>query len=182
MKLKHCNITKILNIMLSVIILLLMLGCSSQDIPIYLQSENKYSSNNQDDGTPEYIAWVCADAYMRMVNGDLEFEEGFKIHLNYANSSIYDKFVSIKSEYLNQISDTRDYMQANKISISAIKFSQEFENDDGTVTIYRIHYFDDRNELYFKQDFINESGQWKIKSDNITDPFKFKEKFLFWYL
>lgn len=164
-----------------VLLLVLLCGCSVQNETSYFPSDTDYSKELNMD-TPEGIAKAITDTYAGMTTGDIDPKEGFERLLAFSPSTASEKMLEFKDQFVREINQTKDYFEANSDGIERFQFSKTEYKSENEASIYRIQYQKNGKKYYFVQDFVKENGAWKVKGDNISNPFVIKKKFLFWYL
>lgn len=168
-------------ILTATLLLALLCGCSVQNQISYLPSDTDYSKELAND-TPEGLAKSITDTYTKMTTGELAPEKGFELLLAYSPVAVIEKMAEYKDQFVKEIDTTRQYFEANSDAIERFEFSKTEYKSDNEASIYRIQYQKNGKKYYFVQDFIKENGAWKVKGDNISNPFTIKKKFLFWYI
>jgi len=172
---------KLFFVVLAVIACFAFTACADDGLPALMPADKEaYASDVS--GTPEALAKMSSQVYLAMVNGDLPAEDGFETLVNFSASSSAEQMQSLKSEFKKQIEQTKEYLDVNDDSVTGYAFSKtEYLNDD-EAKILRIQTHKNGKQYYFQQDFVKENGEWKIKGDNIADPFRIKSMFLWWYV
>lgn len=172
---------KLFFVALAVVACFMFTACADNGLPAFMPATEEDDSFDA-AGTPEELAKTSSQIYLAMVNGDLPAEDGYEKLLGFSCASSVEQMEALKTEFIKQINDTKEYLRANEDSIEGYSFAKtEYKNED-EATILRIQRHENGKQYYFKQDFVKENGEWKIKGDNITDPFRIKTKFLWWYI
>lgn len=173
---------KITLLLLIIFMLLMTFGCSeSQDETKFMPSATDYSQE-LGTATPEGLAKESSIIYQKMLSQDVTIEEGFDQLLVLSSEQASSSMLEYKDEFKKQINQTIDYFKQQNDAITGIDYTETFYKDENSASIQRIQNQKSGNKYYFKQDFVKESGVWKIKGDNVTNDFTIRTKILFWYI
>ncbi len=160
------------------------LGCAAAsvtDAPKLMPSEADYSSG-LDINSPEGLAKESSDVYKALMDKDITIEDGFNRLLDISCEQAASSMMEYEKEFGDQISATIDYFESEEDSILRYEFAQTEYTDENTASIKRIQVQQNGKKYYFRQDFVKEDGEWKIKGDNVENDFVLKQKFLFWFI
>ncbi len=82
-----------------------------------------------------------------------------------------------KTEFIQSIEDTKDYFDSQQEAIEGYDFSEcvEDSNYENRKVIYRIQNMKSGKKYYFRQDFVQEDGKWRIYGDNVENEFALEE-------
>ena len=163
-----------LRIGVSVILVVLFLGCKTQKEI----GEGKLSfpeadlSNTQDVNTPEGIAEATSTIYKDLVEGKTTTADIYPELIEYSAEVSRTQMKGMQNKFDESIRMSQDFFSQQNWHIKNFIFSKAIPGDNSMVGVYRIQVMDTGTLYYFKQDFIQENGAWKIRGDNISDPFK----------
>jgi hypothetical protein len=163
-------------IILIVLVSQILIACSAQigtGDTVYTISSTKYDSD-LDINSPEGLAQYSTESYMKMMSGEMDASEGFDTLMSHSATAYKDYNESQKDAFINYIRSTKRYFKEKDCRIDRYFFSETIY-DDEHASIYRIQLMSNGDMYYFRQDFVNENGTWKIRGDNPVDPFIIKK-------
>lgn len=174
---------KIRHISIVLLLVLILTSCAEKDNSQsrFMPSETDYTEE-WDINSPEGLAKASSELYMEMVNGDKDIEDGAKEMTGYAAADSAQQLRDSMDEFTNQIAATNNYLESTDDEVVGYQYAATEYTDNGEAKIRRIQTHKSGKEYYFEQGFVKEDGQWRIASDNLTDAFEIKTKFLFWYI
>lgn len=167
--------------MIMVLFLLLSLSaCSKQDSSIRNLKVSKTDFSKQVDiKTPEGIAYTSSMIYKNLADEKISVEEAIAELEKYSSKESLEALKKNQDEFRNQINDFISYLKANNDGIEKFEFAETVYVNSKEAYIERIQYDKSGSKYYFKQDFVLEDNEWKIRGDNVTDPFTIKKNSLF---
>jgi hypothetical protein len=122
--------------------------------------------------SPDGLAQYSGNSYIDMINGKVNPEDAFRELLKYSTAVSQDMMKDQLPSFVDNIELSRKFFEARGRSIKGYVYSKAIYPDKSSASIYRIQIMDDDKLYYFKQDFILENETWKIRGDNVIDPFK----------
>lgn len=144
-----------------------------QKLPVHERSDINPTGKPIDINSPEGLAQATARMYIRFSRDEIGVEEMLDGLLKYASKSSLeivnqnlDYYRRKMRDYLSTIRETNDVIGRIELSVTSY-------DDENNAYIERIHYMKNGSKYYFRQDFIKENGVWKVRGDNLTDPFRF---------
>ena len=158
------------------LLLFFLTGCSlNKDIGegdvTYKQSALDYSEP-LDINSPEGLAQYTSNAYMDLIAGKLDPKEEFPILLEHSFGESRALMEGALTRFVQDIELSKQYFESKDRTIAGYVYSETIYDGDAAASIYRIQKMNDGKLYYFKQDFVLEDGTWKIRGDNVQDPFK----------
>jgi hypothetical protein len=159
-----------------ILLFALFAGCAGpreigEGEPSFNQSEKNYAGP-LDINSPEGLALVSSTMYLDMINGKLDPQEAFPELLEYSSRASRNAMESMVKQFADNVRSSRDFFESRKLRIKGYTYSETVYSGGDKASIYRIQIMNNGHNYYFKQDFVLEEGAWKIKGDNICDPFK----------
>jgi hypothetical protein len=122
--------------------------------------------------SPDGLAQYSGNSYIAMINGKADPGDTFRELLKYSPAASRDMMKDQLSSFVDNIELSRKFFETRGRSIKGYVYSKAVYPDESSASIYRIQIMDDDRLYYFRQDFILEDETWKIRGDNIVDPFK----------
>ena len=164
---------RIRNVFIVFLIICLLASCAQQDT-IYISNDVSENDHQLDKkvNTPESLAIKSSQLYMMMVNGTIDVEDGIQEIIKITASASAKQLEEQHMEFASEINKTKQYMVSTNDKIIDYQYSKTEYTDDGVATIRRIQIHQNGKKYYFEQTFIQEDGEWKIKSDNLIDAFE----------
>ncbi len=155
--------------------LFFLTGCSlNQDIGegdvTYKQSALDYSEP-LDSNSPEGLAQYTSNTYMDMIAGKADPKEEFPVLLEHSSIESRALMEDALVRFVQDIELSRQYFESKGRAIAGYVYSETIYDGEDAASIYRIQKMNDGKLYYFKQDFVLEDGAWKIRGDNVQDPF-----------
>jgi len=129
-------------------------------------------SNLSDVKIPEGLARATSTIYRELIEKKRSTFDVYPELLDYSSEVSREQMKNMQNQFADSIEVTRDFFSARDLHIKEFVFSEAAYTDDSAASVYRIQVMNDGKLYYFKQDFILEKDAWKIKGDNICDPFK----------
>lgn len=168
-------------ILIMVLIAAMCIGCTGKENKAIGDKSSKYqfdaadSTNwDKEKNSPEWLALYSSSLYKEMLEGTVTCEEGLEAAKEMATAEAAEQLGGMETEFRQGIEATRESLKNNDgDKIKAFHFSECIKDPDyeGRYTIYRIQEMESGTLYYFKQDFIQESGQWKVYGNNVENPF-----------
>lgn len=163
---------KIILVFLLVFILILGSGCDKTQYRKLDASGSDFSSNLGTD-TPEGIARATGLIYMQISEGKLSVDEAMEKLTTFSSIDAQQEISKYKDKFRQGIEDFIDYSKEKGDKIVKIEFSKTVYDNTKEAHIERIQYHKSNNKrYYFTQDFVMEDGAWRVRGDNMADPFK----------
>jgi len=158
-------------------------GCTSNkvlgeiDAALQLELADHKVWESLDENTPEQLALKSSSVYKEMMNGELTPEDSFEKMREMATEQTLQSMSEQELSLINSIRVTSEQIQGENDAVESFDYSICIEDSEyeGRVTIYRIQNMKSGKQYYFKQDFIEENGTWKIYGDNVENPFSLKK-------
>ncbi|HWR22131.1 MAG TPA: hypothetical protein VN366_01525 [Feifaniaceae bacterium] len=136
----------------------------------YKQSSLDYSEP-LDINSPEGLAQYTGNAYMDMIAGKTDPKEEFPVLLSHSSEGSQKLMEGAMDRFVQDIRLSKQYFESNDKAIEGYVYSETIYDGDDNASVYRIQKMNDGKLYYFKQDFVLEDGTWKIRGDNVQDPF-----------
>ena len=161
-----------------------VLGCaasSTADVPKIMPSETDFTAE-LDINSPEGLAKESSEIYQALLSKEITTEDGFNKLMDISCEQAANSMLEYEKVFGDQIATTIDHFESEDDSILSYEFAQTEYTDENTASIKRIQVQKNGKKYYFRQDFVKEDGEWKIKGDNVENDFVLKQKFLFWFI
>lgn len=145
-----------------------------QKFPKYIQADIDVTGKPMEINSPEGIAQATARIYISFSRGEIKTADMFDRLLDYASTESLEVINQNPDYYRRKMIGFLSTMTESGDFIEKIEFATTVYNDENYAYIERIQYMHNGSRYYFRQDFVKENNIWKVRGDNITNPFKFK--------
>lgn len=172
--------------LLIVILAVVSTGCSAEKKNLGMIGEESAKQQykladsskwEKEEDSPEWLALYSSKIYKGMLDQTITCEEGLEAVKTMATKASAEQLGGMEAEFKQDILSTIESLKNNDDDkIKDFHFSQcmKDENYKERYTIYRIQEMESGKLYYFKQDFIQEKGEWKVYGDNVENPFVLK--------
>ena len=158
----------------SVILIFALMGCLAQkeigEGELSFPQADFSSSSGIDK--PEGLARATSDIYKRLIDGESTTSDVYPRLLEYSVEASKGIMKDMQLQFSESIKTSRDFFSGRDWHIKEFVISEAVYTNDSMASVYRIQIMNNGKLYYFKQDFILEKGVWKIRGDNVSDPFK----------
>ncbi|POP30494.1 hypothetical protein C3B58_20995 [Lactonifactor longoviformis] len=172
-----------LYILLAVVLSCLSIaGCGNKEVLGNPNAELKLSLGDtegwkEERDTPHSLAIASVELYQQMMDGRVTPEEGWEQLRQMGCRESVEAMNAQKTEFIQSIEDTKEYFNSQQEAIEGYDFSEcvEDSNYENRKVIYRIQNMKSGKKYYFRQDFVQEDGKWRIYGDNVENEFALEE-------
>lgn len=160
-----------------IILIVVNTGCDNKKYRILEPSDTNFNSQ-LDTKTPEGLAKATSLIYKDIADEKMTVDEAMDKLIYYASADSMEEIFKNKDKFKKGIVDYVEYMKSNEDKLVRFEFSKTIYDNPKEAHIERIQVQKNKDKkYYFIQDFVLEKGQWRVKGDNMAEPFKVKWSF-----